>query len=249
MIFTIEGFLGSAIILYIFEYIFNYFAKKKHPIIISIDGNIGSGKSTLVKILNLLYDNIEYVKEPVDDWTQIKDSNGKNILDKFYSQRERWAYTFQNMAYITRTINIVDGFKNAINKNKKYVITERCTETDKNVFAKMLYEQDKSISDLEYDIYNLWCNRMDYKVKNIIYLRTTPEKSFERIKKRSRNEESTITLDYIKKIHQYHEKWLNNSKATKYNVCIIDVTEEFENNIKRRNEIVKTIIKFINNCD
>ena len=73
-------------------------------LIISIDGNIGSGKSTALNFLKdkYKYDNsIIFLEEPVDTWNEIKDE-GKTILGKFYENQEKYAFPFQMMAFITR---------------------------------------------------------------------------------------------------------------------------------------------------
>ena len=129
----------------------------------------------------------------------------------------------------------------------------RPRQTDKNIFAKMLYENGKSISSLEYKIYNRWFNFMSksykYDIKNIIYLRVDPVISFERIKNRNRVEEKDIKLDYIKSVHNYHEKWLiknkNENKDEKKNICVIDVTKDFRQNKKVKEEILLKITNFI----
>ena len=76
-------------------------------LIFSIEGNIGSGKSTLVNLLNkniLSIDNktVVFIQEPVDIWNSIKDKNGTTILEKFYENQEKYAFSFQMMAYISR---------------------------------------------------------------------------------------------------------------------------------------------------
>jgi deoxyadenosine/deoxycytidine kinase len=73
--------------------------------LISIDGNIGSGKSTLMANLREHYKdepNVVFLKEPVDEWAAIKDENGITILEKFYEDSEKYAFSFQMMAYISR---------------------------------------------------------------------------------------------------------------------------------------------------
>ena len=107
--------------------------------IISIEGNIGSGKSTLVKKLKsaLPEDTYYFVDEPVDIWQSIQDTSGVNIINKFYSDQARYAFSFQMMAYISR----VSMLKQAIRENPgKIIVTERCVDTDREVFAKMLYD-------------------------------------------------------------------------------------------------------------
>ena len=73
--------------------------------IISIEGNIGSGKSTLLEHLKTYYsnnDNVLFLREPVNEWNNIKDEKGETILAKFYAEQEKYSFTFQMMAYISR---------------------------------------------------------------------------------------------------------------------------------------------------
>ena len=79
----------------------------KKPLVISVDGNIGSGKSTFIKKLKECLDDAIYiVEEPVNFWTAVRDEDGKNLLELFYHEKSRWGYTLQNYAYITRLLNI-----------------------------------------------------------------------------------------------------------------------------------------------
>ena len=73
-------------------------------IIISIEGNIGVGKSTFIEILKSNWEDCEIITEPVDMWKTIVNSDGKNILQTFYEDIPRWAYSFKNIAFITRMI-------------------------------------------------------------------------------------------------------------------------------------------------
>ena len=77
--------------------------------IISIEGNIGSGKSTLVSLLKDTFENTKsnpydviFLQEPVDEWENIKDSAGNTMLEKFYQDQEKYSFPFQMMAYISR---------------------------------------------------------------------------------------------------------------------------------------------------
>ena len=192
-----------------------FFAKYKNPIVISIDGNIGSGKSTLIsEMKKQLKDNkdIIFLQEPVNDWISLTDDKNDNILNKFYKDKDRWSYIFQNFAFITRARIMLD----AIKENKygyfdkpKVIITERSVETDKNVFAKMLFE-DKNMTDLEFKLYNEWYTYLypEIKVNNVVYLRTLPQTAYERMCNRSRKEENTVPKDYIQMVHKFHDDWL-----------------------------------------
>jgi deoxycitidine kinase len=87
-----------------------------------VEGNIGAGKSTFVQILRDSIACSDIVSEPVDEWKKIIDSDGTNIMHKFYSDIPRWAYTFQNLACITRMMKI----ESAINtSDAKFLFLDR----------------------------------------------------------------------------------------------------------------------------
>ena len=182
--------------------------------LISIEGNIGSGKSTLVEYLKSL-GNYIFVDEPVNEWLSIKDKDGSNALECFYNNQKENAFCFQILAYITRLKKLMDKLKE--HPSNVIIITERSIETDRNVFAKMLYE-DGFLSSIEWETYNYWFNTFkDVSTVNlIIYIKTSPEKCLERINKRNRIEESSIKLDYLIKCNKYHDDWLydNNNIIT-----------------------------------
>jgi deoxyadenosine/deoxycytidine kinase len=178
--------------------------------IFSIEGNIGSGKSTMVRLLEQTTQTmagkpIIYVLEPVDEWTNIKDNDGKTILQKFYGDQHKYAFSFQMMAYISR----LSLLKHTIRENPTAVIiTERSIFTDREVFAKMLYDEGK-IEEVNYQIYLKWFDEFieDIPIAGLIYVNTTPEKSKERVNIRSRVGED-IPLEYLQKCHDYHENWI-----------------------------------------
>jgi deoxyadenosine/deoxycytidine kinase len=210
--------------------------------IISVEGNIGVGKSTFTK---LLLDNIpstEIVSEPVDMWLEVKNADGKNILQTFYDDIERWAYTFQNMAYVTRMIKIERTIRNS---NCDNIFLDRSIDTDKHVFENMLWKQNK-LQQIEHETYNLWCDfyhefvRSDMG-KKIIYLRSTPDICAKRIKIRNREEEKNITIEYLQELHDTHELWLMN----KPNVLILDCDKDFEHDINYKNELIDKVKEFI----
>ena len=88
----------------------------RKKVLVSIEGNIGTGKTSLIHLLQNRLHDIEFIKEPVDEWHTIVDDDGKDILQTFYDDKKRWSYTFQNIGYITRMNHIVDRI---INYNKK----------------------------------------------------------------------------------------------------------------------------------
>lgn len=197
------------------------------PVIVSFDGNIGSGKSmtcyeyeqylkkrmsgeiddsTSVFPSITSIDEICFLDEPVALWNQVCDKDGVNILTNLYKDIRANAFKFQMMAYISR----LSLLRKAVNNPKiKLIITERSVETDRNVFAKMLYDVG-DISHDEFQIYTLWFDEFltDVPLSGIIYINASPEVCLARIGKRAREGE-TIQSDYIQRCHQYHEDWIH----------------------------------------
>ena len=196
--------------------------------IYAIEGNIGTGKSTLLAELKEIYKdktNMCFLDEPIEIWNKIIDKNEVTILEKYYENISKYAFSFQMMALISR----ITSLKNAL-KNTDYdvIIMERSIFTDCNVFAQMLYDDNK-IEEIEYIIYKQWYNDLIAEIPPIlfIYLRTEPTISLKRINKRNRKGE-TISLEYIENCHKYHDNWLvNNSKVKILNSNEDELTNKF----------------------
>lgn len=221
--------------------------RRNNKKVIAIEGNIGVGKTTLIEYLKQ-YDKLNkksiFVSEPVDEWINLKDDDDKNILGKFYEDKKRWGYSFQNLIYYTRMIVTIDAMKQT---NKPIIFLDRSLGTDKNVFEKMLSD-DKYIGKLENDLYDLWNNFYEKYItrsskKNIIYLRCEPQIAHERIRKRGRKEEIDIDIKYLEKLHQYHESWIAKEINNNNNVLIIDCNKDMN-----KNKICENINNFINKC-
>jgi deoxyadenosine/deoxycytidine kinase len=176
------------------------------PVIVSIDGNIGAGKSTFIKKLKENFPHYHYIDEPVDLWTDIKNEEGESILQLYYKDKKRWSFTFQNYVLITRmmhTIKIIEDWKEQCKKDETQIknnifITERFIDTDFNIFSKMLHD-DGFIDSMEWQIYLNWYKYLtnNYKLNYIVYLDISPEICKERIIKRSRIGEENISIDFL----------------------------------------------------
>lgn len=213
-------------------------------VILSIEGNIGSGKSTIIEYLKENYNNddIIFLPEPIDEWEKIKDNENNTILTKFYNDQKKYSFAFQIMAYISR-LNLL---RNTINKNpNKIIISERSLFTDKYVFAKMLYDNG-NMEDVEYQIYNNWFNSfLDLApISKMIYLKTDPKISFDRISTRNRKGENNIPFEYIENCHLYHN---NMYDVIDFEKKIIDCTNDFKKDSNYFKNITKEILEFTNN--
>jgi len=214
--------------------------------IIYIEGNIGSGKSTLVSNLKKHYEgrsDILFLQEPVHLWENIKDEDGSNMIEKFYSNQEKYSFVFQIMAYETRLALLKKAMKD---NTIKYIISERSIYTDRNIFARMLYDDNK-MEKVEFDIYNhLFDNHsFEYNIDHVVYVRTTAEKCLERVLHRGRKGES-IPLSYLRKCHSYHEKWLREEdRTTGFELLELDGCQDIFKNKNLLNEWIEEINGFL----
>jgi len=183
----------------------------QRPIIISIEGNIGTGKSTVLNYIEQQFKqegntNIVFLKEPVDIWESIKDEAGQTVIQKFYGDQLRYAFMFQVMAYISRLTMIREAIR--ANPYANVIVVERSLNADKNIFVQMLHDDGK-IDKMEYEIYNRWYTEFidDYHVDGVIYMDTNPEICLTRVNKRSRSGEEGIPLSYLERCCEYHTKW------------------------------------------
>lgn len=173
--------------------------------LISLDGNIGAGKTTLLAKFREMPD-VKVIDEPVDAWGVFKNGN-KNLLQHFYEDTPRWAYTFQNAAILTRILHIRKTIVE--NPGFKFYITERSVLTDKHVFAAML-SKDGLLSEMEMQLYNLWFDNFATDIPDsILWLATDVDTCVERIKMRGRPGEENISREYLQKLDDAHRAWLD----------------------------------------
>jgi deoxyadenosine/deoxycytidine kinase len=203
-----------------------------------IEGNIGSGKTTLINKLKN-NSNFEVFEEPVEVWRNIKGSNEQNLLGLFYEDPVRYSYLFQTIVFKTRLQSL------DIIQQKNIRFSERSIWSDKYVFGKSCIENNK-MNELEKNCYYQWFDWLEEKfnpiASGIIYVKTSPELCLERIQQRARGEENTIPLSYLKELDDRHNLWLDNWTSTP--VLIIDNNNNIDN-INHWNNILDQINNFI----
>jgi deoxyadenosine/deoxycytidine kinase len=216
--------------------------------LVSFDGNIGSGKSTLLQHIKDKYrDDPCYIflKEPVDEWSLIKDSENVTILEKFYVDQKKYSFAFQMMAYISR-LNLLKNAVKGMDPDKKYVIvTERTLNTDRFVFAKMLFETGK-MEEVMYQVYLKWFDTFstEFSVDKVVYIKTLPEVCRERVAKRSREGEEIIPLEYLQSCDRYHDEMIQNNDESKN--LVLDGNIDIYTNTEQVEKWIHEIIEFIN---
>ena len=171
---------------------------------ILFEGNIAAGKSTVGRRL-AESELFGFVEEPVGAWIQDFE---ENLLDLFYKDTSRWAFTFQLAAFTTRAKTWTEVLAMTDHRN---VVLERSIYCDRYVFAKNCY-QSGLMKKTEWQLYcrlwdwleSNWCTEPD----KIVYLRTPAEVCLERIESRGRSEESTIPIEYLRDLEVLHDEWL-----------------------------------------
>jgi deoxyadenosine/deoxycytidine kinase len=188
--------------------------------IITIDGNIGAGKTSILNYLHTNY-NINVDLEPIDKW--------KPYLDNIYIEKKDY-FKFLIRIWLDRSW-IQEKNKSSL------VIMERSPYFIRNTFNKLTYDMEL-INVNENNIINELYDKTDiiWKSNYFIYLRSSPEKCLEKIYNRGRENEMDISLEYLKNIHEYHEKAFENLKDKK---IVIDVDN------KSLQEISNEIYEFI----
>jgi deoxyadenosine/deoxycytidine kinase len=211
--------------------------------IVSVEGNIGSGKTTLLSYLeNIDFDKI-IIYEQVDEWKNLKNKDGNNMFNLFYTQTEKYSYLFQTYVLLSRISYLLKTIKE---NPDKIIICERSHLTDLNVFAQSLFEM-KQLNDMEFIVYKQWHSLVteffNIEVNKYIYVNTCPTKCLERIKKRSRDGENEIQLDYLNLLHNKHEDWLNKQES---NILIIEGNIDFLQDKEEYQNVLNKIKIFIN---
>lgn len=217
-------------------------------IIISLDGNIGAGKSTLLNEIRDKIPEINYVDEPVGAWTALKNAEGTNLLELFYGDKKRWAYTFQNCAILTRLKNIQDAV-NKLDSSKEephIILSERSVLTDKYVFAEMLRDSG-DIDPLEWELYDSWFNMFSkqFPINGIIYLSTSAATAKGRIKIRNRHGEENINIEYLDALDKQHKKWIANTDiptltlSTEVGVSLDDNIQKIKDYVEQLKQLYK----------
>lgn len=213
-------------------------------IIISLDGNIGAGKTTLLAEIRKRMKEVYVVDEPVAQWTALKNADGKNLLELFYEDKKRWAYTFQSCAIMTRIKNIRDAIMHThlMGDINQVIITERSILTDKYVFAEMLRDSG-DMDQMEWELYDSWFSTFNTsnKVSGIIYISTSSATSKERIEIRNRPGEEKISMEYLEALDEQHKKWVSSTELP-----VLTISTEPGSSVDITIKKIRDFIKILN---
>jgi len=188
--------------------------KIKSKKIYALEGNIGAGKTTMMKIIGQYFTSVEFVEEPVSQWQNL---GGMNLLDAFYSDPERWGFSFEFYSMLSK----IKALLNAANSDKPVIVIERSILSNR-VFMDLSHELGK-LEEIEYSMlmntYHFYLQHVYPQLSGIIYLDTPVDECIKRITKRNRGEECTIERSYLQCIKEKMDQLCNSSTM---NVIRID---------------------------
>ena len=199
---------------------------------IAIAGNIGSGKTTLTRLLSKNY-----------GWTpKYEDVDVNPYLSDFYNDMQRWSFNLQIYFLNKRFQGIVEIAQSNLN-----VIQDRTIYEDARIFAPNLHAMGL-MSTRDFENYTSLFNLMLSLVKPpdlLVYLRSSISNLVSQIQKRGREYESSIRIDYLQGLNERYEQWIESYRDGKK--LILDVDElKFEDNPRDLSTVIDRIDAVLN---
>lgn len=221
-------FLSGLAWIYLYYTLLRLYLKMTTPnkIVITVDGNVGSGKSTLLGILEAT-GRYSVIPEPTSQWKET------GILEKYYYDQKRNAYEFQSFVLTSHDKEI----QNALGSSD-IVITERCPETHRAIFFKLL-EEKNYFDTVQKNMYERIFGSTETRADAMIYIDSDVDLSYARIVSRGRQEEKNIKKTYIQSVEDKHRDYVNS-----YEKPLLTVNgRDFKNNTDK---VIAEIVDFVN---
>ncbi len=203
--------------------------KSKNKLFVAIAGNIGVGKTTLTRLLSQKLRWRAYYEKVIDN----------PYLAPFYDDMNRWSFHLQ-IYFLSHRFKS----QKEISDWPDSCIQDRTIYEDVEIFARTLNEQG-FMTEVDYSNYRLLFDTMvDFlrKPDLIIYLRASVDRLVERILSRGRDYEQTIDREYLERLGQAYERWIDEAEENGFKILRIETeNKNFEESEKYLNVIVDYI--------
>ena len=194
---------------------------------IAIAGNIGAGKTSLTELLAKHYNWEPHYEDVIDN----------PYLDDFYNHMERWSFNLQVYFLKSRFEQLL-----SFRENNKTVIQDRTIYEDAHIFAPNLNAMGL-MNQRDFNNYKGIFELMESLIQGpdiLIYLRSSIPNLVNKIHKRGREYESSISIDYLSRLNERYEAWISSYDASK--LIIIDVDSlDFVDNKEDLSKVINVI--------
>lgn len=177
---------------------------------IAIAGNIGAGKTSLAELIAKHYNWEAHFEDVIDN----------PYLDDFYTHMERWSFNLQ-VYFLKSRFQQLLAFQN----NKKTIVQDRTIYEDAFIFAPNLNAMGL-MNQRDFKNYRELFDLMESLIEGpdlLIYLRSSIPNLVNKIHKRGREYENSISIDYLSRLNERYEAWI--STYDKNKMVIIDVDD------------------------
>ncbi|MFL2601785.1 MAG: deoxynucleoside kinase [Flavobacteriaceae bacterium] len=177
---------------------------------VAISGNIGAGKTSLTELLAKHYGWDAHYEDVIDN----------PYLDDFYNHMERWSFNLQIFFLKSRFEQLLK-----IKNNNKTIVQDRTIYEDAHIFAPNLKSMGL-MNQRDFKNYQELFELMESQIQGpdlLIYLRSNIPNLVNKIHKRGREYENSISIDYLSRLNERYEAWT--STYNKGNMIKIDVDE------------------------
>ncbi|MGY8969525.1 MAG: deoxynucleoside kinase [Flavobacteriales bacterium] len=194
---------------------------------IAIAGNIGAGKTSLTELLAKHYNWEPHYEDVIDN----------PYLDDFYNHMERWSFNLQVYFLKSRFEQLL-----SFRENNKTVIQDRTIYEDAHIFAPNLNAMGL-MNQRDFNNYKGIFELMESLIQGpdlLIYLRSSIPNLVNKIHKRGREYESSISIDYLSRLNERYEAWISSYDSSK--LIIIDVDSlDFVDNKEDLSKVINII--------
>ena len=184
---------------------------------IAIAGNIGAGKTSLTELLAKHYNWEPHYEDVIDN----------PYLDDFYNHMERWSFNLQ-VYFLKSRFEQLLSFK----ENNKTVIQDRTIYEDAHIFAPNLNTMGL-MNQRDFNNYKGIFELMESLIQGpdlLIYLRSSIPNLVNKIHKRGREYESSISIDYLSRLNERYEAWISSYNSSKLIIIDVDSLDFVGNN-------------------
>ena len=182
----------------------------------AIAGNIGAGKTSLTELLSKHYGWEAHFEDVIDN----------PYLDDFYNHMERWSFNLQ-IYFLNSRFRQLESFSNS---NKKF-IQDRTIYEDAHIFAPNLHAMGL-MNQRDFNNYQSLFGLMESMIEGpdiLIYLRSSIPNLVNKIHKRGREYENSISIEYLSRLNERYEAWVSTYNKGKLLVVDVDNIDFVEN--------------------